>query len=140
MVPLQKSTGFSHVSVMAICCALGALLPDNMFMGALCLCIIAYIIILVTRAHSKLVAGLLCLRFILGKSRHCFQFSSFFIALLLCMCRDQHQPGGLARQPLTTIPFKIRVDNSLKYFPLPAYKKNFLSFPPCESLIPCRYI
>ena len=49
------------MSVMAFCCALGALLRDNVLMSAFCLCFVTYIIDLVMSTRLKLVTELLCL-------------------------------------------------------------------------------
>ena len=58
----------------------------------------------------------------------------FFVSywLTLPMCRNQSVSAERLIQkthrPLTTISFKITVNNSLKYLPLLAYKKNFAEF------------
>ena len=55
---LKKPTGFSRMSITAICYSLGILLQDNTLMGAFSLCIVKYIIDTLTRAHSKLATVL----------------------------------------------------------------------------------
>ena len=90
-VPSKKSTGFPCMSVTATCCILGALLRDNMLMGAFCLCIVTNIIDFLTRAHTKLSTTLLCLCFTLEKAA---VFSVFFISYFA----SSHTPQPI-RQP-----------------------------------------
>ena len=69
------------MTVTTICYVLGALLRDNMSMGAFHLRIVTYIIDLLARAHSKLVTGLSCLCSISGKVVTDFGF--FFVSYRL---------------------------------------------------------
>ena len=76
--------------VMTFCCALGALLLDNVLMSAFGLCIVTYIIELVMRARLKLVMSM----FHLGESRYCFLSSLVSYCFIFCSCRNQSE--GLA--------------------------------------------
>ena len=112
------------MSEIAINCVLGALLWDNVLMDTFCVYIVTLTCLIVISMFQ------------FEKSRRCFRFSSFLIALFLCMHHNQSGNPVCWRtdekdtcKPLTTIPFKIRVDNSLKYLPLPACEKNFADFP-----------
>ena len=80
-VPIKTFIVFSRTSVTAICCVLGALLRDNKLMGTFCLHIVRYIIDFLTRAHSKLATGLLCLCF---SSEKLVSVISFLRYLLSC--------------------------------------------------------
>ena len=121
------------MSVTTICCVLGALLWDNMLMGVFRfrLCIVTYVIDLLTRAHYLWLDCYLYVS-LWRKFSLFFVFITFFYASQSIgqtnLLNDRYR-----RQVLTAIPFKIRVNNSSKYLPLPAYEKRFAEFP-------CLYI
>ena len=98
-------------------------------MDAFCLCIVIYIINLLTRACTlKTCHWTVMFMFYFEESCHCFQASSFLITLFLCMRHHQLDNVEGTHQPLMAIPFKTRVNNCSKSLPLPAYEKNFVEF------------
>ena len=120
------------MSVMAIWCVFGALLRDNMLMGAFCFMHCNIYNWLSKACTLKTCHWTVMFMFYFEERCHCFRFSSFFIASFLCV--GFNQSGGLACQTtdaedicqrLTAISFDIRVKNSLKYLPLLAYDKRF---------------
>ena len=98
-----------------------ALLRDNMLMGAFYLCIVTYIIDLLTCAHSKLATGFLCL---CSTLESIVTVSVFLVSYCLTCCMRRNQSGSLAcwtadaedtYQPLTTISFKLKGNNFSKF-------------------------
>ena len=123
-----RSTVFSRMFVTTICCALGALLRDNMLMSAFCLYIGTYIIDLLTRAHSKLSTHVYVY---VPFRKKLSLFSVFFVSYCHIFYMRCDRACWTTRsadtcQPLTTILFKIMANYSSKYLLLPAYEFLFL--------------
>ena len=121
------------MSFTAICCVLGALLRDNMLMDGFSLCIVTYIVDLLTRAHYL---WLDChVHVPLRKAS--LQFRFFFVFYCFTFCMHRNQSGSLVcwktdaedtYQPLTTTPLKLRVNNSSKFNYYLHARKNLQSF------------
>ena len=77
---------------------LGSLLRDNELMGAFCLYIVTYIIDMLTRAHSKLPTGLLCLCSTSEKVITVLTFFRFLFLYFLHSSQSIGQPSMLSNR------------------------------------------
>ena len=95
-----------------------------------CLCIVTYIFGLLAGTHPKLATELPCLSSTSKKIVNFFVFFCFLSFYFLHASKPISQPTGAedTYRPLTTVPFKIEVNNSSKYLPLPAYGNVLQSF------------